>query len=118
MNKAWQNLKKAQKWYQNKALPKGVAYDIRGIVLRTKHLGVDPNGDNQGDDKRLRANIQLAELTRLLKQARTEKGKEIDSGIIDALKKRGEQIGLDKLADELIVARWLVAKTQKDLGEG
>lgn len=114
--------KKAQKWYEEQALPKGVAYDIRGIVLRTKHLGIDPNGnnqgDNQGDDKRLRANIQLAELTRLLKQVRTEKGKEIDSGIIDALKKRGEQIGLDKLADELIVARWLVAKTQKDLGEG
>lgn len=108
------SFEQAQDWYQNQALPKGVAYDIRAINLRTRHLGIDQDGD----DEALRTDIQLAELTKLLKQVRTDKGKELDSTVVDALKARGRQIGLDKLADELIVARWLTAKTQKDLGEG
>lgn len=108
------SFEQAQDWYQNQALPKGVAYDIRAINLRTRHLGIDQDGD----DEALRTDIQLAELTKLLKQVRTDKGNELDRTVVDALKARGKQIGLDKLADELIVARWLTAKTQKDLGEG
>ena len=53
----------------------------------------------------------------MLKQARTAKGNAIDTETIQQLKYRGVDIGFDKLADELIVARWFAAKTQQELGK-
>lgn len=97
------------KFYRKKEIPSRIAYDIRAIYLCTKDF-VEGNKD-------LLQNIQKAELTRMLKQARTDNGQEIKKAIIDELAERGEVIGLDKLADELIVARWFSAKTQKDLGK-
>lgn len=91
-----------------KDIPSRVAYDIRAIYLRTKDIALD--------DRILQQNIQSAELKRMLEQARTDSGKQIAQSVIDKLIKRGEKIGLDKLADELIVARWFSAKTQKELG--
>lgn len=96
-------------FYKDKAIPSRVAYDIRGIYLRTHQIAKD-NLD-------LNTNIQLAELTRMLKQARTNDGQKIADDVIAQLKERAKLIGLDKLADELIVARWLAAKTQKELGK-
>ena len=96
-------------WYKDKAIPSRVAYDIRAIHLRTCDFATD--------DKVLQKNIQSAELIRMLKQARTDKGEKIDSDIIEQLKVRGEAVGLDRMADELIIARWLAAKTQRDLGK-
>ena len=96
-------------WYKDKAIPSRVAYDIRAIHLRTCDFATD--------DKALQKNIQSAELIRMLKQARTDKGEKIDSDIIEQLKVRGEAVGLDRMADELIIARWLAAKTQRDLGK-
>ncbi|QMT32133.1 type III-B CRISPR-associated protein Cas10/Cmr2 [Alysiella filiformis] len=101
-------------YYLKKQIPSRVAYDMQAIYLRTQQFGKQDGGD---DDKELRQNIQLAELTRMLKQARTDTGKEIDNGIIEQLNNRGKDIGLDRLADELIIARWLSAKTQKELGK-
>lgn len=97
-----------QRCYAKKTIPSRIAYDIRQIALRTQAISLD--------DKELQKGIRLAELTRLLKQARTNQGKELQKDDINKLKKRAKIIGLEKLADELLVARWLAAKTQKDLG--
>lgn len=94
---------------KTKDLPSRVAYDIREIFLRTKKFSPD--------DEELLQNIRNAELTRMLKQARTNDGQKIADDVIAQLKERAKLIGLDKLADELIVARWLAAKTQKELGK-
>lgn len=95
-------------YYINKDIPSRVAYDIRAIHLRTQNFA--PNNEE------LLQKIRGAELNRMLKQARTPTGGKICSDIIKLLIKRSEQVGLNRLADELIVARWLAAKTQKDLG--
>ena len=106
------SLEAFQKWikmYVNKDIPSRVAYDIRDIHLSTYLIAKD-----QGD---LRQGIRSAELKRMLKQARTATGNNIDGETIQQLKYRGVDIGLDKLADELIVARWFAAKTQQELGK-
>lgn len=96
-------------FYLNNDIPSRVAYDIREIYLRTVHFAPD--------DKELRKKIRSAELRRMLKQARTPKGHKICLDIVEKLVERSEQVDLNQLADELIVARWLAAKTQKDLGK-
>lgn len=101
-----------QKWilmYVNKDIPSRVAYDIRDIHLTTYLIAKD-----QAD---LRKGILAAELKRMLTQARTTTGNAVDAETIQQLKYRGVDIGLDKLADELIVARWFAAKTQQELGK-
>lgn len=106
------SLEAFQKWikmYVNKDIPSRVAYDIRDIHLSTYLIAKD-----QGN---LRQGIRSAELKRMLKQARTATGNHIDGETIQQLKYRGVDIGLDKLADELIVARWFAAKTQQELGK-
>lgn len=95
--------------YLHKDIPSRVAYDIREIHLRTNLIA--------HDDATLHQDIRSAELKRMLKQARTAKGEKISSETIQQLQKRGYDIGLDKLADELIVARWFAAKTQQELGK-
>ncbi len=100
------------KWvscYNDNELPSKVAYAIRDIDLRTK--------DISDDDEDLLKNIQTAEVKRMLKQSRTEKGKEIDKELIEYLSDRANDIELEELANELIVARWLSAKTGQDLGK-
>ena len=97
--------------YVNKDIPSRVAYDIREIHLRTYLIASDKNQNT------LRQGIRAAELKRMLKQARTAKGNAIDAETIQQLKYRGVDIGFDKLADELIVARWFAAKTQQELGK-
>ena len=106
-----QSLEAFKKWtslYVNKEIPSRVAYDIRDIHLRTNSMAKN--------NRSLRAGIRAAELKRMLKQARTAKGDQIDVETISLLKERGVEIGLEKLADELIVARWFAAKTQQELG--
>ncbi len=95
--------------YVSKNFPSRVAYDIRDIHLSTYLIAKDQDDLRQG--------IRSAELKRMLKQARTATGNNIDGETIQQLKYRGVDIGLDKLADELIVARWFAAKTQQELGK-
>ncbi len=101
--------KKMISYYINSKIPSRIAYDVRTIYLRTCSFALH--------DEVLQKNIQIAELTRMLKQARTDKGQELAKNIIDDLVQRGCKIGLDGLANELIVARWFAAKTQKELGK-
>lgn len=96
-------------YYVEKQIPSRIAYDVREIYLRTCDFAID--------DKQLQKDIQSAELLRMLKQARTNQSKKIADQTIDMLNERARKIGLDNLANELIVARWFAAKTQKDLGK-
>ena len=96
-------------YYVEKQIPSRIAYDVREIYLRTCDFAID--------DKQLQKDIQSAELLRMLKQARTNQSKKIADQAIDMLNERAKKIGLDNLANELIVARWFAAKTQKDLGK-
>lgn len=96
-------------YYVEKQIPSRIAYDVREIYLRTCDFAID--------DKRLQKDIQSAELLRMLKQARTNQSKKIADQTIDTLNELAKKIGLDNLANELIVARWFAAKTQKDLGK-
>lgn len=97
-----------QERYANKAIPSRIAYDIRQIALRTQAIALD--------NQVLQNSIRLTELMRLLKQARTNQGNKLEKCDIERIKERAEVMGLERLADELLVARWLAARTQKDLG--
>ncbi|MGP5437422.1 type III-B CRISPR-associated protein Cas10/Cmr2 [Psychrobacter alimentarius] len=106
------SLETFQQWismYVNKAIPSRVAYDIRDIHLRTDLIA--------RHEPELRKGIRSAELKRMLEQARTATAEKIASETIYQLQERGTAIGLEKLADELIVARWFAAKTQQELGK-
>ena len=106
------SLETFQQWikmYVDKAIPSRVAYDIRDIHLRTDLIAKH--------EPKLRQGIRSAELKRMLEQARTATGEAIALETIEQLQERGTAIGLDKLADELIVARWFAAKTQQELGK-
>ena len=106
------SLETFQQWikmYVDKAIPSRVAYDIRDIHLRTDLIAKH--------EPELRQGIRSAELKRMLEQARTATGEAIALETIEQLQERGTAIGLDKLADELIVARWFAAKTQQELGK-
>ena len=96
-------------YYVEKQIPSRIAYDVREIYLRTCDFAID--------DKQLQKDIQSAELLRMLKQARTNQSKKIADQTIDMLNERAKKIGLDNLANELVVARWFAAKIQKDLGK-
>lgn len=95
--------------YLNKKIPSRVAYDIRDIHLTTFLMA-----EHQSE---LRQNIRLAELQRMLKKARTINGQKIETDTIQDIKDRAMDIDLNQLANELIVARWFAAKTQRELGK-
>lgn len=90
-----------------KALPSRVAFDVRRISESTKFA-------LEGKQKDLGAELQATELRHMLKKSQTTAGTPIDAELIDLLVKRSEQ-GLENLANQLIVARWLAAKTSTDL---
>lgn len=94
--------------YTDKTIPSRVAYDTRAIHLATQFALNQP-------DHTLGVKIQGAEFKRMLKKSRTVLNKELSSDMVQYLVNRGE-LGLSQLANELIVARWMAAKTQLDLG--
>ena len=96
------------KAYMDKTLPSRVAYDVRSLHQQTVFALAEKDG--------IGAKIQQAELKRMFDKARTREGKMISTEHVQALTHRAKR-GLNRLADELIVARWLSAKVQSDLGE-
>ncbi|MDR1646983.1 MAG: type III-B CRISPR-associated protein Cas10/Cmr2 [Zoogloeaceae bacterium] len=107
----WQNA------YRTAALPSRLAYDARQIHQRTAFA-------LEGDDPEQGQGIQRAEFNRLLQRARTGKGEKLSEDWQEKLRARLEfllerhrQSALAKLADELIVSRWLAAHGARDLGE-
>jgi CRISPR-associated protein Cmr2 len=53
----------------------------------------------------------------MLERARTERGKPIEVDLTDLIRTRAGDQPLAKLADTLIIARWLSARTAADVGE-
>ena len=94
----------------DKQLPSRIAYDARAIYQRTDFgITADPT---------LLRNIRNAELTRMLAQACTRDGIKLEQKQTDALRTRHDALAdLNALANELITARWLTAKTQRDIGK-
>ena len=108
--------------YGDNQLPSRVAYDLRAIDQRMQGLkrlhdhgsaAVHP----QADSTRERA-MRTAEVARTLDRARTRGGSEPLSAAMHALilDWDGRQ-PLAKLADTLILARWLAARDAADLGD-
>ncbi len=113
--------KKWQNWYQKKEISSRIAYDSRDIFMRTDFpKSVDLSFE-------LHQNIRQAEFTRMLDRARNMSGGELKDDVkkelkarLDALQRQlgSEHTGaLNIFATELIIARWLAAKTQNDLGQ-
>lgn len=122
--------------YRKGDLSSRVAYDCRDIFMRTDFAM------QKNDDVNLLNKIRAAELKRMLLKARDNHGKELKKELITLLENRLKRMGgldvengqdwdnandgqpekphkianLDQLATELIIARWLAAKTQRDLG--
>ena len=113
--------KKWQNRYQKKEISSRIAYDSRDIFMRTDFpKSVDLSFE-------LHQNIRQAEFTRMLDRARNMSGGELKDDVkkelkarLDALQRQlgSEHTGaLNIFATELIIARWLAAKTQNDLGQ-
>ena len=109
------------KAYQEKTIPSRVAYDTRTIHFDTQ-FALSPEIKTKSKDPDVGQKIQKAEFGRMLEKARTTTGEKLSSETKNELQQRlrtnttGPTIDLDQLADELIVARWMAAKTQLDLG--
>lgn len=100
-----------QQWinyYRRKEIPTRVAYGTRELDIHTQHIT---------GEKDLLGKIQAAEMQRMLEKARLENGQALKQEVIEVLSDCAKDYGLQRLADELIVARWLAAKTQQDLGK-
>lgn len=106
---------------ENGGLSSRIAYDCRRIFLETDFPQQDTK--QQAQDNKHKAKkadlytIRHTEFLRMLKKARTPQGGELSTDLIQSLKERFEKLeDLNALATELIIARWLAAKTQGFLG--
>lgn len=96
--------------YRDSKLPTRVAYDLRGIDQRFAWLRDDNSETAHG--------MRSAEIDRMLERARIEGGdKSIPKKLQALIQKRAKESSLKALADTLIIARWLSARTESDLGE-
>ena len=96
------------KAYQEKILPSRVAYDLRAIDLRLAWL-------REKDDETARG-MRQAEVQRMLDRARIEGGSaQIPEPLRTDLLRHAQTEPLGKLADTLIIARWLSARSAADL---
>lgn len=94
--------------YRGEQCPSRLGYDLRGIALRLAWAR---------EENRALPDIHAAELARTLIRARQRGGEgELSETISTLAKTRAKTIGLERLADELIIARWLAARTQADIG--
>ena len=91
-------------------LPSRVAYDLRSIDRHLTGL--------RDDDGPIARGMRAAEVGRMLERARLPGGHgAIPPDLKDLLRQQAEAPPLAKLADTLIIARWLSARTAGDLGE-
>lgn len=91
-------------------LPSRAAYDLRAIDLRLAGL--------RKDEGKIAGGMRAAEMERLLDRARGEGGsKRIPANLRCLLREQAAARSLNELADTLIIARWLSARSAGDLGE-
>ena len=107
---AFDALAQFTKAYRDDKLPTRVAYDLRGIDQRFAWLRDDNSETAHG--------MRSAEIDRMLERARIEGGAEkIPEELQALIQARAKKQSLKALADTLIIARWLSARTAGDLGE-
>lgn len=94
--------------YTNKEISSKFGYEIREVGKRLPKQIFE--------NKNLHKGVQISELNRQLALARTSKGEKFSDSIKKALVTRANEMGLEALGNELVVARWLSAKTASDLG--
>jgi CRISPR-associated protein Cmr2 len=93
-------------------LPSRVAFDLREIDRRLAWLDADPDCVDQA------AGMRAAEVARLLDRASGEAGSApVPDELRRQLIKQAEAMALASLADWLIIARWLSARSAGDVGE-
>lgn len=95
--------------YHKGQLPSRVAYDLRGIDQRLAWLREDDSAQAQG--------MRAAEVARMLDRAQARGGtKALDKTQRNSILASVRRQSLGTLADSLILARWLSARTAADLG--
>lgn len=95
--------------YRDGQLPSRVAYDLRAIDRRLAWM--------RDDDSVTARGMRAAEVVRMLDRARTEGGsKGLDAQQRERILDAASRQPLAQLADTLILARWLSARTVADLG--
>jgi CRISPR-associated protein Cmr2 len=95
--------------YRRNQCPSRLGYDLRAIALRLSWVETTEEEPLPG--------IHAAELARALDRAHERGGNgELSKELKRQLEERARKIGLAALADELIIARWLSARTKSDLG--
>ena len=90
-------------------LPSRIAYDLRAIDQRLAWLRDDDSCDAKG--------MRGAEIRRLLDRARTATGAKVAVKQRELIERRLGEQRLAEVADLLIVARWLAARTAAEVGE-
>lgn len=93
--------------YVQKTIPTRVAYDLRDIDLRLSWL--------RGKDDPTSKGMIQAEVERMLERARTRSGERLEADVKKRILDRIQSRPLARLADSLIIARWLAARTLKDV---
>ncbi|RVT47824.1 type III-B CRISPR-associated protein Cas10/Cmr2 [Rheinheimera sediminis] len=102
-------LQKMTEAYQSNQCPSRLAYELRAIGLRLSWAKAEEPQPLPG--------IHAAELSRTLARKRQSGGEgELSSATKALLAAQAEKVGLLDLADSLIIARWLSARTAQDLG--
>ncbi len=105
---AFEALNRLTDAFRDGLLPSRVAYDLRAIGLRLAELR---------EDETVRG-MRAAEVDRLLDRARGEGGsKRIPADLRCLIQKRTAVQPLNELADTLIIARWLSARSAGETGE-
>jgi CRISPR-associated protein Cmr2 len=108
--------------YRAGELPSRVAYDLRAIAGRMGPLDQWASPEDKKDPERAKTlrGMRQAEVRRMLARARIEGGgKPVSKDLRDLLIARvgPEPESLEELADMLIIARWLSARTAADVGD-
>ena len=102
------DLKAIVEAFRGHMLPSRIAYDIRAIDQRMGWLPEDDGSDAKG--------IRLAEVRRLQDRARAA-GEKLAPEQRKLIERRVAAQRLAEVADLLIVARWLAARTAAEVGE-
>ena len=96
--------------FRNDRLPTRAAYDLRAIDRRLDGL--------HDDDDPIVRGMREAEVERMLDRARTPGGHgAIPEELKDLIRQQAKAQPLARLADTLIIARWLSARAAGDVGE-
>jgi len=116
---AFADLERFTQAFRQGALPSRVPYDLRAIDGRLARLDAWTGAPDAPDPARVATarGIRRSEVARMLERARTERGKPIEVDLTDLIRTRAGEQPLATLADTLIIARWLSARTAADVGE-